>query len=315
MKKIVCIGAAIIDIKARPRKAFSDNNFSVGSVFLSPGGVARNMAESLAKLDYDTYLLTAVGTDVLGELVINETRKSGTNVEFVMKCPHAPTTTYVAMLDERGTVQSEVIDVTVLEHISPHYLEQHKELHRAASLLIVDTNLLPESLQLIAHIAQENDIPLYVNTSSVPLATKVIPILSKISILSTNQYEAEQLLKLSISTPEEARAAGMRLLEYGVKEVIITLGAKGVVYCSSTYACYCEAFPAHVIETTGAGDALCAGFLSRYLAGDTINDCLEYGLAAAVITVESNSTVVANLSPALVESYLHNRRYICNNSF
>lgn len=307
MKKIVCIGATTIDIKAKPEQTHLGSTFSGGIVYTSPGGIARNMAENLAKLDYEAYLLTAVGLDMLGELVIQETSKSGVNIDYVIKCPDAPTATYVAMLDARGVAQSEVVDVAVLEHISPSYLEQHNDILHRASYLVVDTNVPKNSLQFIAYLAQENGIPLYVNTSSIPLATKVLPILGKTTLLTTNQHEAEKLLNRRITTPKDARMVALQLLDCGVKEVIITLGAKGVVYCSAVYDCYYEALPATVMETTGAGDALCAAFLARYIAGDSIDESLEYGLVAAALNVENKNTVVPDLSPTLVEQVRANR--------
>jgi pseudouridine kinase len=301
MKKVICIGAATIDVKAVRSQELSEKNFSAGKVYISPGGIARNMVENLSRLGCEAYLLSAVGKDTFGDLILRETKKSGANITFVKRCADASTIIYVAILNDEGVAQYEVIETSVAEYISPTYLEQHTDLLVTANLLFADTNPPAESLIFLAHLAQRENIPLHVTTSSLLSASRVLSIIDKISILSTNKDEAEKLAGRAITSHTQAIEVGMELLSKGVRKVIITLGSEGIVYCDRSYTCYRNALSAHVVETTGAGDAFSSGFLFGLLNGHKINYCLEYGLAAAALTVEDAHTVSPYLSTEAVE--------------
>jgi len=301
-KKVVCAGAATIDVKARPSHDIPHGSTAGGTIYISPGGVARNMAESFARLGCESYLLSMTGIDLFGDLILKETSKSGAHIEFVEKHPAKSTASYTAILDTEGVTQYAVFDGLIIEEISPDFFERRVELLMAADLLVANTNLRQESLIFLSHLSKENGIPLYVNATSTPLARRVFPIIEKISVLGASDREAEALVGFTVSSPTKAIKAAKHLVSAGVGEVLITLGSDGVVYCSSSYTSYREAFPAQVVETTGAGDACLAGFLFYRLHGYDVERSLEFGLAAAALTVETRHTVSPSLSPSALEN-------------
>ena len=298
--KVVCIGAAAVDVRARPKQEILLGSSTPGITYFSLGGIARNMAENFARLDCDSYLLSMVGLDIFGDFILSETRACGVHTTLVERCAVYPTAARVEILDIQGSIQYGIFGASIVEQILPDYLERHAHILASADLLATHLLLPAESLTFLSNIACEHAIPLYINTNSIPLAKRALALLEKTPIIGTNQKEAECLAGFAVGSPSEAIEAGKSLLAAGAKAVIITLGSKGVVYCDSSSTYHYAALPAQPIDTTGAGDALCSGFLSYFLQGYGVDDSLAFGLAAAALTIESESSVNPLLSPAAI---------------
>ena len=104
LPQVVVIGAASFDIKGR---VTSDRVFegssNAGGLTIGVGGVARNIAENLARLDVPTVLIAAVADDMLGEIVVQRTRDAGVNTDRIRVIPGARTGAYLGLLAPEGT--------------------------------------------------------------------------------------------------------------------------------------------------------------------------------------------------------------------
>ena len=106
--------------------------------------------------------------------------------------------------------------------------------------------------------------------------------------ITPNETEASALSGLPVETDEEAEAAGRKLLDMGVrKAVILTLGARGALVCTSNGA---ELVPAieveKVVETTGAGDAFNGSFAVALSEGRSLAEAARFGCATAGLSVQ-----------------------------
>ena len=99
---VVVVGGANIDICGSPGVPLRMGDSNPGTVTSSPGGVARNVAENLARLGVDCRLITAVGNDHHGDLLCDQGRAAGIDMRHVMRLDAAPTSTYVSVLDNSG---------------------------------------------------------------------------------------------------------------------------------------------------------------------------------------------------------------------
>ena len=123
--------------------------------------------------------------------------------------------------------------------------------------------------------------------------------------VTPNETETEILTGLPVTSVEEARVAAGKLLEMGVKTAIITLGAQGALYHSSTESVLVPAFKAGpVVETTGAGDAFNGGFAAALSKGMAPLDAVRFGSAVAGISVTRAGTAPSMPSLAEVEALL-----------
>src|SRR5690348_14643263 len=96
------IGSAGIDVKGRTDDTLKPGTAIPGRVRNSVGGVARNIAENLARLEVPVILLSAVGDDTSGLRVLDECRAAEINCDYVRIVPESRTGTYMAFLKENG---------------------------------------------------------------------------------------------------------------------------------------------------------------------------------------------------------------------
>ena len=115
---VVVIGGANVDIKARSTAPATQQTSNPGHGSMTPGGVARNIAENLARLGTRTHLIAAVGRDALGDSLLAQTSAAGVRLEFVQRSDR-PTGTYTAILDSDGELIVAVADMEVTDDLRP----------------------------------------------------------------------------------------------------------------------------------------------------------------------------------------------------
>ena len=99
---------------------------------------------------------------------------------------------------------------------------------------------------------------------------------SNIDYFTPNETEAEFYTGIKITNEKEAKQAADKLINLGIKKVIITLGEKGLFYSDGKEEVYLKASYAKAIDTTGAGDAFNGGLAFGLLKEKPIKECLEF---------------------------------------
>ena len=120
-----------------------------------------------------------------------------------------------------------------------------------------------------------------------------------VDYFTPNETEAEFYTSIKISDENDARKSANRLIKMGIKNVIITLGEKGVFYSNGKDEIYIKARKVKAIDTTGAGDAFNGGFSLALLKGKKIKDCLE--LANTVAGLSTTKLGAGDSMPTLNE--------------
>src|SRR5438128_420509 len=110
MARVFVIGGANVDVKGRAGGRFIAGTSNPGMVTVTPGGVARNIAQNLARLGLDVALIAAVGDDGNGRLIAEMTEKAGVDCARLMRVDVA-TGTYLAIVDENGEMVAAVNDM------------------------------------------------------------------------------------------------------------------------------------------------------------------------------------------------------------
>jgi pseudouridine kinase len=303
-KKILLIGLVAMDVRAFLEETSSANNEPESRIHPALGGVIGNMAGDFARMGCRIAMLTAIGTDVFGNYIIDRLRTFGISSHSIMKHPTRKTAIYVAMLNKLGEVETDVFDGHLREQVSVAYLKKHTPLFAEADLIVTDLDVPEESLAFISQMALQHKKMLFMNATSPFLAERFLRFINQVHVAGMNQAEAEKITGKQIVTPEDAILVGKSLLLQGVHSVIITLGGKGAIYCDVQESIFEPALPAAIVDTTGAGDALYAGFLFRRLNGFAAKDCLTFGLAAASLTIESKDSILPPSSTGLIEKRL-----------
>ena len=107
---IVGVGAANADIHGRSRAAVNLMDSNPGTMCVSVGGVTRNILENAARLGLDARLVSAVGGDVFGRLILARSAAAGMDVSNVLVLPDAASSTYMTVLEPSGEMFVAVSD-------------------------------------------------------------------------------------------------------------------------------------------------------------------------------------------------------------
>lgn len=297
-RPILVIGAAGIDIKARPHGPLRMERSNPGVVRHSVGGVARNIAENLARLEVPTILLSAIGQDQSGDSLLTYTEQAGVDTSAILRLPDAHTGSYVAVLDAAGRLAVSVSEYDVIDAISPKYLQQHRSLFAEAAMIVVDANLLPKTLTSVFRWANRYNVPVCADPTSQALASKLIDHLPDLYMVAPDANEAAALCGLDDppNTSEAAIETAQCLVSRGVKIALVTLGDQGLAYADGSGAGHIAALRTRIVDATGAGDALTAAVIFGLVNEMPLDEAVRLGVSAAALTLRTRETVAKDLS-------------------
>lgn len=294
--RIVCAGGAVVDRKlhfgAAPVPGTSNPARSVTSF----GGVARNVAENLARLGVPVALVTAVGNDDAGRVIRAHLAGVGVDVTRVRVVPGAVTAEYVAMLDPANELVLAAAVMDVFDAVRPADLAS-----AGSDWLVLDTNLPAPVLAHAIAQARAAGGRLAVDAVSTPKVVRLPADLRGVRVLFCNGDEGRALLAHhGYPAGDSDRNLARALLATGAQSVVLTRGARGVLVAGPAGECDIPAPPARVVDVTGAGDALVAGTIFGLFRDEELVTAVRRGVTLAALTVASPDTVRQDLTPALM---------------
>ncbi len=293
---VLVAGAAGIDSKGRAGAALTLNTSTPGTVRVSVGGTARNVADNLTRLGVQTLLLSAIGNDGSGRRILNNAAEVGINIDYLIISDDHHTAAYLAVLDQNGNLVMSVDDMEILSLITPQVINRRRGLIKEAEMVIIDSNLPEATIASLFKVANRYDISICADPASTTLAPRLKPYLSQIYIITPNVAEAQVLSGKSIKNEDEALAAARKLVNMGVEIAIITLAEEGVVYATAGDSGHVPAMATDLVDSTGASDALTATVVFGVLNDISIDESVRLGASAAALTLASADSVYQELS-------------------
>jgi pseudouridine kinase len=287
-KNITVIGGCNIDIEGRPLEFFNYHDSNPGKVYYSPGGVGRNIAANLANLGVKVTLLSVVGTDKNGQLIIQEGAKSGLDTAHIKIIKNQITPVYLSIIDNHGEMVAAISDMALIEHIDKEYIVRNNEIIDNSEILVLDANLPVSTINFIFAMYAHKTI--FFDTVSTVKATKAIKHLDKIHTIKPNRIEAETITGIAITTPGRLKQAAEFFINKGVKQIFISLGAEGIYAKNQTTELHLKAQTINVLKATGAGDAIMAALIYAHIENWDLEKTLKLALSAAKITLQSSNT-------------------------
>ena len=319
---ITVAGGANVDISGTPASVLIERDSNPGAVRVSCGGVGRNVAENLVRLDTSTELITALGDDMNGNLIRMHADRLGISLKNSLTVAGASTSSYLCINNERGNMQLAINDMTICAQLTPDYFAGLMPRINEGDLLLIEANLPEET---IVYLAEHATIPVLAEAVSVAKAVRLKRILPSLWLLKGNRLEMEVLSGVAIVSPADLDHAADILLASGLKHLFVTLGDEGVYYAGQVETIDPQRKPAiersqqqtvnpHqgrrfvmpaikpacLINTTGCGDAFLAAVAWGVSEHFDMEVNARLGLAAASICLESPSAVSEQLTVDLL---------------
>ena len=296
------LGGINMDISGTPDTTAVPGASDPGRITLTPGGVGRNIAEDLVRLGCPVRMLTALGGDDLSGQLRERCRQAGIDLSLSPVFPEERASTYLCLNDEKGELVGAVSDMRVVDRLTPEVVAPLLPRLEDARLLVLDANLLAETLR---YVAEHTTLPLFADPVSVKKAGRLRGCLSRCTLIKPNRDEAALLSGIPIRTDEDLPLAAGRLLELGVRQVIISLGARGCYWHDGTRDGILPCLPSPIVNTTGCGDSFLAACAVGFLEGRDLEGMARLGLAASAVTAGHEAAVSPRLCRETLDRLLN----------
>ncbi len=305
--KVACIGAVHIDVKARVVGEAHPATSNPARVVRTPGGVAGNVARNLGRLGLPVSLFSIIGDDAEGRALLGELHAAAVDTAGVLRSSGPPTASYVAVLDRDGHLLVAAADMEVYEALDTAWADRVGRSLSEFDAWVVDANVPAPTLARLGSYAAEALV--LADPVSVPKAPRLEGLLPRLDAVFPDRAEALVLAGLPPGAEASVATAAAAVRRRGPRTVVVSLGSRGAYLDEDAGT---RQLPAHpyrkVVDVTGAGDAQIAGYVYGLSRPDDSRHPLEWGMAAASLTVETIDSVRADLTPALLRDRLEGRR-------
>lgn len=308
--KVLCAGEMLVDIIVRPveRVAFQNDTCQVEDIRVISGGDANNNAVNFAKLGHEVTYLGRVGCDGMGDYVVSLARKAGVNMDHVARSQTAPQTKSLILVDPQG-------DRTFLQTPGT-----------SAEFCLEDCDLsLLDGADLL-QIGGAFHLPRFDGAGAAALlrAAREKGVVTSMDITTDRtgrwkgildpcypwlDYFLPSVEQASIiAGTEDPRAIADFFLSRGVGNVAVKLGSRGSYFKNSDTAFYAGTYRGlQVVETTGAGDAFCAGFLTGVGEGLPPQACVTLGTACSSFAIQAVGATAGMRDLDTIRSFIRSK--------
>ena len=283
MSEITVLGIFVADISFSGPKIPSIGETILGKKYnVGPGGKGCNQAIAIARLGGNTNFISKIGKDAYGELALKTLEKNKISTENIIQDGNQQTGVAGILVDQN--TGKNAINVIVGAPSSLRISEIEKQINLIKRSKIFLTQLeVPKDVTLhCLKTAKENGCITILNPAPASEISKEF--YNNIDFFTPNETEAEFYTGIKITSEKEAKQAADKLLNLGIKKIIITLGEKGLFYSDGKEEIYLKASAVKAIDTTGAGDAFNGGLAFSLLKEKPIKDCLEFANKVAGIS-------------------------------
>lgn len=278
--RILVLGDVMTDIIARPQGPIAVGTDTLAQMSVHAGGSGANQAAWLGSLGLDVHFIGCIGDDAFGALHAEALTRVGVALHLAVD-DDAPTGLLISLVDPSSGERSMLTQRGANLRLAPRHLPvaefQPGAIFHLSGYSLVSNDVRPAALAAL-DLARTHGMRFTVDPASASLLAVAGPDAflewTRGAALSFPNLDEARLLS-GESEPEAAAYALCR--SYG--EVVIKLGAAGALWArADTPVTRLASETVAVVDTTGAGDAFCAGFLDRWLRGAPPADALAMGV-------------------------------------
>lgn len=305
-RTIVVVGSANLDLVCRAAKIPSPGETVWGDHFHTfHGGKGANQAVAAGRLGSDVCMVAKVGDDDFGRTLREGLLASAVNVDEVSTASGVASGVALISVDAAG--QNSIIVIPGANgELRPEDLERCRPRLESAGMILAQLETPMETVEHLSRIAADAGVPLMLDPA--PARALSAEILKRVSYLTPNESETAQLCGLATDelTGDMVAEAAEKLLDLGVKNVILKMGGRGVYLATAGgLRTTVDAFKVPVVDTTAAGDAFNGGFATALMRGDGIEEAVRFAVAVAAVSVTRAGAQTAMPTSREVSDFLH----------
>lgn len=297
--RICVVGSSNMDLIVRaPRFPLPGETLPATSFTTCPGGKGGNQAVMAARLGAQVTMVSRVGTDPFGDLLLDNYRRQRIDITHVRR-DRTRSTGVATILVEDGGANSILVAPGANDVLTVADVHRAKTHLRAADVLLCQGEVPLETTAAALELAHGSARDTILNLS--PYRPVPDELLRYVSVLVVNETELAQMTSLSGTSDDLIAAAVDRLFErlwgtldpQSTRTILVTVGARGVYWHSHLSRGWKRVLRVKAVDTTGAGDALAGAFAACHMGVLHASDweqALEQAMALASLTVTRPGT-------------------------
>lgn len=281
-KRILVVGSSNTDMTVRaatlpkPGETVLGDNFHMG-----PGGKGANQAVAARRLGGDVIFVCKLGNDLFGNNAKEHYRACGLDTSYMLTSDKP---SGVALITVDAKAENSIVvasgsnaDITVED------IDSMKDIIASSGILLLQLEIPMDAVTRAANIAFDAGVKVILNPA--PAAFLPDELLRCVSILIPNETEAAALSGVEITDMKTSSIAAAELKKKGVKEVVITMGAKGSIVFDGT-STFIPARKVNAVDTTAAGDTFCGGVCVALSEGKDLLNAVRFATVASSLAVQ-----------------------------
>ena len=280
---ISVLGIFVADISFSGPKIPSIGETILGTKYnIGPGGKGCNQAIAIARLGGEVNFFSKVGQDDYGKLALKTLIKNKIKTDYVLQSESLQTGVAGIFVDKSSGRNAINVITGAPSTLTLDEIENNLSIIKNSKIFLTQLEIPKDVTLHCLKIAKENNVLTILNPA--PASDLPKEFFNYIDYFTPNETEAEFFTGLKITNENEAKLASKKIINMGVKKVIITLGDKGLFYSDGKDDIYLKATSVKAIDTTGAGDAFNGGLAFGLLKEKSIKETLVFANKVAGIS-------------------------------
>ena len=256
--RIAVVGSANIDLTTFAERFPKPGETIFGQKFdLGFGGKGANQAVAARLCGADVFMIARVGSDLFGPATIENFRKLGIDPSHVKQVEGLSSGVAPIFVEPNG--QNRILVVKgANDAVKPADVDGAAETLKSVDCIVLQFEIPVETVYYTISFARKHGIRCILNPA--PAQAVDMAALKGLDYFVPNENEAESITGMAVKTVEAAKKCAMKLVEDGIRRVIITLGANGSLLATREGTEHVPPFAVESIDSTGAGDAFIGSF-------------------------------------------------------
>lgn len=299
MKKVVVAGSINMDLVTVCERAPKGGETLFGKEFFQvPGGKGANQAVAIGKLGTQVTMLGKIGNDSFGKDLVASMKNSGVNTEYI---ENSASSTGIAKIIVEANGQNRILVVSGANmDVDRAYIDRHIDVINDSDILVTQLEIPIDTVEYVLKKAKEAGKITILNPA--PAAQLNDEIIKNSDIIIPNESELGIITSMPTNTLNEIEAAAQKLLNMGVKELIVTLGSQGSLHLNKKGSTLHSAYKVNAVDTTAAGDSFIGG-LVKNIQDDNLDEAIEFATKVSAITVTRKGAQISIPTIEEVENF------------
>lgn len=301
--KIAVVGSSNMDLVVKSKRIPVTGETILGGDFIMvPGGKGANQAVAAAKLGAQVFFIAKLGNDIFGLQSLNNFRKEGVNTRYVLQTQDAPSGVALIMVDEEGN--NVIVVAGGANHkLTPEDVKEAESDIASSGALVAQLEVPIETVEFAAELANKFKVPFILDPA--PARKLSSRLLNMVDVLKPNETEARILTGIEVKDQGSAEAAAQKLLECGVKNVILTMGAGGYLLVGKEGKEFVASRKVIAVDSTAAGDAFTGSLAVGLANGKTLTEAALFANNVAALSVTRMGAQPSMPTIEEIEEFIH----------